>query len=143
MRLDHRDELGPRARAAREPDPAVELRGAQRDVAYVGDVDGGAISPALREVDVGPVAMLLYLLQLPLRRRLMRSWLGVPDPFNSGAASFLRRELVLSFDVFAMVVTVRRTRSVADDVSIASDCPSTRVSEARLTVFVFYPLLAC
>ena len=40
MRLDHRDELGPRARAAREPDPAVELRGAQRDIVDVGDSDG-------------------------------------------------------------------------------------------------------
>ena len=38
MRLDDRDELGPRARAAREPDPEVELRDAQRDVVDVGDI---------------------------------------------------------------------------------------------------------
>ena len=35
MRLDDRDELGPRARAAREPDPEVELRCGQRDVVDV------------------------------------------------------------------------------------------------------------
>ena len=49
MRLDDRDELGPRARAAREPDPEVELRDGQRDVVDVGDYDGGAISSGLRK----------------------------------------------------------------------------------------------
>ena len=44
MRLDDSDERGPRGLSGFEADPAVELRGAQRDVVDVGDYDGGASS---------------------------------------------------------------------------------------------------
>ena len=40
MRLDNRDERGPRGLSDFEADPAVELRGAQRDIVDVGDSDG-------------------------------------------------------------------------------------------------------
>ena len=44
MRLDDSDERGPRGLSGFEADPAVELRGALRDVAQVGDVNNlGAV----------------------------------------------------------------------------------------------------
>ena len=54
MRLDDRDELGPRARAAREPDPAVDFRDAPRSSIRV-DASFIRISALLTTPYVAPV----------------------------------------------------------------------------------------